>query len=75
MQTVQISQKNNIRWSLPMGLKQLANIFEVHRNTMSNWLKNQIICNRQISPRKWRVAVFELPNEMEDEQSIEKFFS
>jgi hypothetical protein len=49
------------QWSRPMGIKELSQIFEVHRNTMSSWLKKQIICNRKLSPRKWEVAVFELP--------------
>ena len=57
--------KNNdtskIQWCHPMGLKELSQLFDVHRNTMSKWLKNQTLCNRQLSPRKWEVAVFELP--------------
>ena len=56
-----------IKWSRPMGLKQLSQIFEVHRNTMAKWLKDQVICNRQLSPRRWEVAIFELPyNLVED---------
>lgn len=51
----------NIQWCHPMGLKELSQIFDVHRNTMSKWLKSQTVCNRQLSPRKWVVAVFELP--------------
>ena len=51
-----------------MGLKQLSQIFEVHRNTMAKWLKDQVICNRQMSPRRWEVAVFELPIESEQER-------
>ncbi|MBN2588311.1 MAG: hypothetical protein JXA96_00485 [Sedimentisphaerales bacterium] len=47
-----------------MGLKELSQIFDVHRNTMSKWLKDQIICNRQLSPRKWEVATFELPYDL-----------
>ena len=54
----------NVQWSHPMGLKELSKIFEVHRNTMSKWLKKQIVCNRQLSPRKWEVAVFELPYDL-----------
>ena len=64
-----IRQKNytdisQVQWSHPMGLKELSQIFEVHRNTMSKWLKNQTVRNRQLSPRKWEVAVFELPYDL-----------
>lgn len=52
-----------VKWSQPMGIKELAKIFEVHRNTMSNWLKDQTICNRQLSPRRWVIAKYELPYE------------
>ena len=60
-------KKNNvdstkIKWSQPMGLKGLSQIFDVHRNTMSKWLKDQIICNQQLSPRRWRVASYEMPD-------------
>ena len=55
---------SNVQWSHPMGLKELSNIFDVHRNTMSKWLKEQIICNRQLSPRKWEVAKFEFPYDL-----------
>ena len=57
-----------IKWSRPMGLKQLSQIFEVHRNTMAKWLKDQVICNRQLSPRRWEVAVFELPYDLEEDK-------
>lgn len=53
-----------VKWSHPMGLKSLSQIFDVHRNTMSKWLKNQIICNRQLSPRRWEVAIYELPYDL-----------
>ena len=53
-----------VEWSHPMGLKSLSQIFDVHRNTMSKWLKNQTVCNRQLSPRRWEVAVFELPYDL-----------
>ena len=64
-----IRQQNNIevskvRWSHPMGLKELSHIFEIHRNTMSKWLKNQTVCNRQLSPRKWEIAMYELPYDL-----------
>ena len=53
--------KTTIQWSHPMGIKELSQIFDVHRNTMSAWLKDQTICNRQLSPRRWQVAKFEIP--------------
>ena len=53
-----------VKWSHPMGLKSLSNIFDVHRNTMSKWLRDQTICNRQLSPRRWEVAIFELPYDL-----------
>ena len=56
-----------VRWSHPMGLKTLSQIFDVHRNTMSKWLKDQVICNQQLSPRRWRVATFELPIKYEED--------
>ena len=52
---------SNTQWTHPMGLKELSQIFDIHRNTMSKWLKKQTIRNRQLSPRKWEVATFELP--------------
>ena len=58
------NEVSNTQWSHPMGLKELSQIFDVHRNTMSKWLKYQIVCNRQLSPRKWEVAVFELPYDL-----------
>lgn len=57
-----------IKWSHPMGLKELSQIFEVHRNTMASWLKDQTICNRQLSPRRWEVAMFELPYNPEEDK-------
>ena len=57
-----------IRWSHPMGLKELSQIFEVHRNTMAKWLKDQTIRNRQLSPRRWEVAMFELPYNPEEDK-------
>ena len=57
-----------VRWSHPMGIKELSQIFEVHRNTMAKWLKNQNICNRHLSPRRWEVATFELPYNLEEDK-------
>ena len=55
---------SKMKWSHPMGLKELSQIFDVHRNTMSKWLKDQTVCNRQLSPRKWEVALFEMPYDL-----------
>ena len=58
------SDISNIQWSHPMSLKELSQIFDVHRNTMSKWLKKQVVRNRHLSPRKWEVAVYELPYDL-----------
>jgi len=55
---------NKVRWSQPMSVKGLSQIFDVHRNTMSKWLKDQVICNQQLSSRRWRVATFEIPADL-----------
>ena len=51
-----------LTWTQPMSLKQLAQIFDVHRHTMREWLDQQKICNEQLSARRWRIAVYELPD-------------
>lgn len=51
-----------IKWSRPMSIEELSKIFNVHRNTMSKWLRDQVICNRQLSPRRWQVAKYEFFN-------------
>ena len=51
-----------VKWSRPMGLKELSQIFDVHTSTMSKWLKERVICNRQLSPRRWEVDITELPH-------------
>ena len=56
-----------VKWSQPMSVKGLSRIFDVHRNTMSKWLRVQVIFNQQLSPRRWRVATYELPSEFEDD--------
>lgn len=68
-----MKNKNNIdiaevKWSHPMGLKELSQIFEVHRNTMAKWLKDQVVLNRQLSPRRWEIAMFELPYNIVEEK-------
>jgi hypothetical protein len=64
MKTGNSSNVTKLRWSQPMGLKGLSQIFDVHRNTMSKWLKDQIIRNQQLSPRRWRVASYEMPDNL-----------
>jgi len=59
-----------VQWSRPMGIKELSQIFEVHRNTMSVWLKDQNILNRQLSPRRWQVAQFEMPYDLNNDNDI-----
>ena len=74
MQTKEYVKPGKMQWSRPMGLKTMSQIFDVHRNTMSKWLRKQVICNQQLSPRRWRIAAFELPNEIEDEKTVESLF-
>ena len=52
-----------IKWSYPMSIEELSRIYNVHRNTMSKWLKEQVIKNRQLSPRRWQIAKYELPED------------
>ena len=67
-------KKNNkidvtkLEWSHPMGLKELSQIFEVHRSTMAKWLKDQVILNRRLSPHRWEIAIFELPYKIEEDK-------
>ena len=74
MQRKKNAKKSNTQWSRPMGLKTLSQLFDIHRNTMSKWLRKQVICNQQLSARKWRIAAYELPNEIEDEKFVESLF-
>ena len=68
-------KKNNkidvakVEWSHPMGLKELSQVFDVHRGTMAKWLKDQVILNRQLSPRRWEVALTELPYNIEEDKT------
>jgi len=59
-----IGQKVNVQWSQPMGIEKWAQIFKVHKNTMSEWFKNNTIENKHVSDRKWRVALHELPADL-----------
>ena len=51
----------NIKWTRPMSIEELSRIYNVHRNTMSKWLKDQVICNKHLSARRWQIAEYELP--------------
>jgi len=53
-----------LKWSAPVGVKHWARIFDVHPNTMRKWLRNGVIRNEQLSPRRWRVAMEDLPAEL-----------
>jgi hypothetical protein len=48
-------------WSEPDSPSQWARLFGVHYNTMIAWLKRQIVRNKQVTPRRYRIAVDELP--------------
>lgn len=74
MQTKQSIKTEEFQWSRPMDLKTLTQVFDVHRNTMSKWLREQVICNQQLSPRRWRIASFEFPYETECEKKVENLF-
>jgi hypothetical protein len=68
MEQINNMDVTKIKWSHPMGHKELSQIFEVHRNTIAKWLKNQVICNRHLSARRWEVAIFELPYNLEEDK-------
>jgi hypothetical protein len=57
-----------IKWARPMSIEELSHIYNVHRNTMSKWLRDQVICNRHLSPRRWQIAKDELPGDDIEEQ-------
>jgi hypothetical protein len=48
-------------WSEAKSPTEWAQIFDVHYNTMIHWLRTQTILNDRISPRRYRIAVSELP--------------
>jgi hypothetical protein len=54
-------KKKRTRWSKPDFPKQWARVFRVSRNEMVRWLKDGKIRNIQVSPRKYRIAVEDLP--------------
>ncbi len=55
------SLKEPIEWSEPKSPTEWAGIFDVHYNTMIEWLRSQKIRNQQVSPRRYRVATEEIP--------------
>jgi hypothetical protein len=52
-----------VEWTRPMSPTELANIFDVHYNTMITWLKSQNIRNEQVSARRYRIAKEEMPED------------
>jgi hypothetical protein len=48
-------------WSRPKSPTEWAGEFDVHYNTMIKWLRDQTVRNRQVSPRRYQIAVCELP--------------
>ena len=70
------SDNDNItktKWSHALSIEELSKIFNVHRNTMSKWLRDQVIRNRQLSSRKWQVDKDALPDSS-DEDKISDIF-
>lgn len=61
-----------VKWSRPMTIKELSQIFDVHRNTLSKWLKEQVITNRKLSSRRWEIAEFEFPKDFQDENILSR---
>jgi hypothetical protein len=59
--TVAPATSGDVEWSAPESPTEWARIFGVHYNTMIQWLKEQLICNEQVSPRRYRIAKDELP--------------
>ena len=59
-------------WSRAMSIEELSKIFNIHRNTMSKWLREQLILNRQLSARKWQVANDELPDVLKEKTVLFK---
>jgi len=55
----------SVSWSKPQGLKEWSKVFGVSENTMRNWLRDQNIQNQQLSPRRWKVAIGDLPHGFE----------
>ena len=53
-----------LKWSGPLGLNKWAEMYDVHPNTMRGWLKNDVLINEQISPRRWRIAIEDLPGDL-----------
>ncbi|MCK5600840.1 helix-turn-helix domain-containing protein [Candidatus Pacearchaeota archaeon] len=55
------SQNQPIRWSRPMGLKELAKIFDRHPNTIRRWIDEGTIKSRHVADRNWRIPQEEMP--------------
>ena len=53
-----------LKWSGPESLKKWAEAYKVHPNTMHRWLKDDVLINQQVSPRRWRIAIEDLPGDL-----------
>lgn len=62
LEIIQIAEQ--VKWSTPLSLTQLAIIFDHHPNTIRQWLKKGIIRNKHFSPRRWCVLYEDLPAEL-----------
>jgi hypothetical protein len=49
-------------WSKPDSIKVWAKVFDVHPNTMRTWLKDGNVHAEQVSGRRWKIDVRELPS-------------
>jgi hypothetical protein len=59
--------KSAKRWSKPHGLKEWSNVFGQSETTMRKWLREGNVKNEQVSPRRWKVVVEELPDGYEND--------
>ena len=55
-----------VKWSKLRSIQEWARIYGIHRDTMRKLLKNNVICNQQLTPRLWRIATYELPEGFEE---------
>ena len=62
MKKVNNTNITKIKWSRVKSIDELTKFYHIHRNTMSKWLRDQVIPNRQLSPCKWQVAKHESPD-------------
>ena len=53
-----------LKWSAPLKVCQLADMYGVHTNTMHKWPNNDVLKSQQVSPRRWRIAIEDVPGEL-----------